>query len=206
MRVSIVIMVLLLQGIDFAFSQSAQSLFEEGNKAYSAGDFAKAQNLYEQSIALDREKKNPEAMFNLGNALFEQKKYDEAIKEFQLFSGQHISDLKKEQAFYNTGNSYSAKQDFPSAIKAYKETLRINPKDEDARYNLALAMNHSRMSSPQSLSASSQNSKVNMPKSRPLTEEEKQQLLNHLANLENKTIQDLAQSSRSSARKGVKDW
>ncbi|MFI5135287.1 MAG: tetratricopeptide repeat protein [Chitinophagales bacterium] len=206
MRIAIVFVILILLGNAQAFSQSAQSLLQDGNKAYSADDFTKAQNFYEQSIALDRSKKYPEAIFNLGNALFHQKKYDEAIKQFQLFNNQQTSDLRKEQSLYNIGNCYSAKQDYSSAMSAYKEALRLNPKDEDARYNLALAMNLSGEGLSQFSNSSSQNNKVNMPKSRPLTEEEKQQLLNHLADLENKTIQDLAQSSTSSTKKGVKDW
>ena len=187
-------------------AQSAQSLFENGNKAYSGGEFVKAQNFYEQTIALDSGKKYPEAMFNLGNTLFQQKKYDEAAKQFQAFIAKSTVAGSKEQGWYNIGNSYFASKNYESAMDAYKKALRINPKDEDARYNLALTMQITGRSANRSSNSSMKQTQTNLPKSRPLTEEEKRQLLNHLADLEKKTIKDVNQTQSSARKKIGKDW
>jgi tetratricopeptide (TPR) repeat protein len=188
------------------FGQSAESLFQSGNKAYSSGEFVKAQNFYEQSIALDGGKKFPQSIFNLGNTLFQQKKYDEAAKEYQAFIARSPVAGSSEQAWYNIGNSYFATKDYDAAMDAYKKALRINPKDEDARYNLALTMQLTGGSANRSSNSSTKQTQTNLPKSRPLTEEEKRQLLNHLADLEKKTIQDVSQTQSSSKKKSVKDW
>src|SRR4029078_3399199 len=164
-------------------------LFQNGNKAYSSGEFVKAQSFYEQSIALDGGKKFPEAIFNLGNTFFQQKKYGEAAKQYQTFIAKSPEGASKEQAWYNIGNSYFAAKNYESAMEAYKKALRINPKDEDARYNLALTMQITGVSPKRSSNSSLKTTQTSLPKSRPLTEEEKRQLLNHLAELEKKAIQ-----------------
>jgi tetratricopeptide (TPR) repeat protein len=204
MRVSLLICFCLL--VKVSFSQSAQSLFEDGNKAYNAGQFAKAQSFYEQSISLDRENKFVQANFNLANALFQQKKYNEAAKQYQSFIEKSSDDGWKEQGYYNLANTFFAKQDYPAAIKTYQQALHLNPKDEDARYNLALTIQLSGGSSNRISSTSTQKNKMNVPQSRPLTEEEKRQLLQHLSDMENKTIQELDQNKSVGRKKSVKDW
>jgi len=204
MRVFLLIFFCLL--VKVSFSQSAQSLFEDGNKAYTAGQFAKAQSLYEQSMALDKENKFVQANFNLANALFQQKKYDEAAKQYQSFIEKSSDEGWKEQGYYNLANTFLAKQDYPSAIKTYQQALRLNPRDEDARYNLALTIQLSGGQANRTSSTSTQKNQRNTPQSRPLTEEEKRQLLQHLSDLENKTVQELDQTKSVRRKKSVKDW
>jgi len=197
--------IFLVLQISIVKSQSAESLYEDGNKYYHRSQFSQAQNAYEQAIALDGGRKFLQAKFNLANALFQQKKYDEATKQFQSFIEQSTTDSWKEQAYYNLGNTFLAVKDYSSAINSFKQSLRINPKDEDARYNLALAIELSGGRTNKSSNTSTQSNQTSMPQTRPLTEEEKKQLLNHLSELENKTIQGL-EKKPSPSKKSKKDW
>jgi tetratricopeptide (TPR) repeat protein len=46
------------------------------------------------------------------------------------------------QAYYNIGNIYFEMQLFSEAVDAYQHVLLLSPDDEDARYNLELALSH----------------------------------------------------------------
>lgn len=108
-----------------------------GNKQFDKGVYTDAEASYKK--ALDKKNNMPEATFNLGDAVYQQKRYDEAAKQFQL-SGQTNPDKSvKAKAYHNLGNTYLEQQKWEDAVKAYKEALKQNPKDADTKYNLAYA-------------------------------------------------------------------
>ena len=108
-----------------------------GNKQFDKGNYTDAEANYKK--ALDKKNNMPEATFNLGDAVYEQKRYDEAAKQFQL-SGQTNTDKNiKAKAYHNLGNSYLEQRKWEDAVRAYKEALKQNGKDADTKYNLAYA-------------------------------------------------------------------
>lgn len=110
---------------------------QEGNQAYERGDYVASGDKYQEAISANAV--NPQAHFNLGDALYQQQKFDEAGLQFQR-SASLIKDTEgKAAAFHNLGNAMLKKQDVKAAVEAYKQSLRLNPKDEDTRYNLAYA-------------------------------------------------------------------
>ena len=109
----------------------------DGNEKANEEDYKEAEKSYRKAISLEPEKEV--ALFNLGNTHFKDKKYDEASQRF--FQTQKFASSKqgKHRAFHNMGNVYMQKKDYQKAIEAYKNALRNNPKDEETRYNYALA-------------------------------------------------------------------
>lgn len=121
-----------------AFAQQDKMLVENGNAYYRKGNFAMADSLYQQSQNI-----NPQleaAQFNLGNARYREGKFEEAAESFgKLAAGsKHLQ--TKQEAYYNQGNALLSAQQFDKSIEAYKQALRLNPQDEDSRYNLSYAM------------------------------------------------------------------
>jgi Ca-activated chloride channel homolog len=108
-----------------------------GNKQFQKENYTDAEADYKK--ALDKKNNMPEATFNLGDAVYEQKRYDEAIKQFQLSAQNNPDTLVKAKAYHNIGNTYLAQRKWDDAIKSYKQALRFNPKDNDTKYNLAYA-------------------------------------------------------------------
>ncbi|WP_378185981.1 tetratricopeptide repeat protein [Aquimarina sp. W85] len=107
-----------------------QSLIRDGN-------FPKAEGEYRKAIA-----KNPngvDAKYNLGNAYYNSEKYDEAIMRYSETAKTSTSKLEKHKAFHNLGNTYMEQKKYQEAVEAYKNALRNNAKDDETRYNLALA-------------------------------------------------------------------
>lgn len=108
-----------------------------GNKAYKEQRYRVAESNYKSAIAKDPTSK--EAAYNLANAYYKQNNWDEAIKTYQ-----HYLNIETENpnnmsaAWHNIGNTMLKKKDLQNSLEAYKNALRLNPKDEQTRYNLAV--------------------------------------------------------------------
>jgi tetratricopeptide (TPR) repeat protein len=118
-------------------TQPEKNETRKGNKEFNKGNYTDAEACYKK--ALDKKNNMPEAIFNLGDAVYQQKRYEEAIKQFQL-SAQISTDSKvKAKAYHNLGNAYMEGEKWEEAVKAYKNALKLNPHDSDTKYNLAYA-------------------------------------------------------------------
>jgi Ca-activated chloride channel homolog len=121
-----------------SFSQSVRSLVNGGNDLYKDQKYTDAEVNYRK--ALEKEKGELHATYNLGNALYKQQKSAEAAKEYDNVM-QSAADAKvKSEAYYNMGNTFAQGQDYQNAIKGYINALKLNPDDADAKYNLSYAL------------------------------------------------------------------
>lgn len=108
-----------------------------GNKLYKDSLFVKAEVDYRKALELNP--KSADAMYNLGNALLMQQKGKEAMEQFTAASKIEKDKMKLAQIYHNMGVILQSSKQLPQCIEAYKESLRNNPKDNETRYNLALA-------------------------------------------------------------------
>jgi len=131
-----VLSLLLLLVAMSATAQTDRQYLRQGNKLYRAGDFDNAEVAYRK--ALEKNDRNPQAHYNLGNALLAQHKDSAAIAAFQQASKIETDPLLKSQAFHNIGVVCQQHKMFGEAIDAYKQSLRLNPHDDETRYNLQL--------------------------------------------------------------------
>ncbi len=108
-----------------------------GNKEYKSNNYVGSEINYRK--ALDSNPSSQTATYNLGNSLYKQGKYSDAIKEYEKTVLSETDEKKLSEAWHNLGNSYFMEKNLAKSIDSYKNCLRINPKDEDARYNLRMA-------------------------------------------------------------------
>jgi tetratricopeptide (TPR) repeat protein len=121
-----------------AIAQKAERKhIREGNNLFEEEKFTEAEIEYRKALEVDRQ--SPEGIFNLGNALFKQEKPQEAIEQYQQITGTGKDSVRLSSAWHNMGNSFMQAQDFGKAIDAYKQALIHNYKDDQTRYNLAVA-------------------------------------------------------------------
>jgi Ca-activated chloride channel family protein len=115
-----------------------------GRQLYDQGKYLEA---YEAYQAVLRQQGGPELRYNAGNALYRLKQYTEASKSWrEAMPGG--SDMLRQEAFYNMGNAFvRASEDanalsgyLERALDAYEEALRLNPGDQDAKWNLEIAL------------------------------------------------------------------
>lgn len=109
----------------------------EANKEISEDKFIEAEKVYRKAIS--KSDKNAAAPFNLGNAYYNKETYSEAFGRFKQAGELAEAKPDKHKAFHNMGNVFMKRKEYEKAVEAYKEALRNNPKDEETRYNLALA-------------------------------------------------------------------
>ncbi len=121
-----------------ATAQSTRSLVNGGNDMYREQKFSDAEVNYRK--ALEKEKTLVQGHFNLGDALTKQGKFDEAVREYEsALAGAQGKDAKA-YAHYNIGNSMMKQQRYQDAVQSYVDALKLDPKDDDAKYNLSYAL------------------------------------------------------------------
>lgn len=129
---------LFLLSTGCAFAQKTErDYLRSGNKLYNDSLFIKAEVDYRKALELNP--KSTDAMFNLGNSLLMQQKAKEAMEQFESASKIEKDKEKLAQIYHNMGVILQSSQQYPQCIEAYKQSLRNNPKDDETRYNLALA-------------------------------------------------------------------
>ena len=121
-----------------AFAASPRAKVAEGNKLYRQGKYDGAANRYQDAL-LDAPG-SPQIQFDMGNALYKKKDYQKAMDAYQKAMGTGDVVLQS-QTYYNMGNSLYRAQKLPEAISAYERALKLNPKDQDAKYNLEYVRN-----------------------------------------------------------------
>ena len=133
----ILLSVLLIAATQQAFSQSEKRLVRQGNREYTDQKFGDAEIDYRRAMSSDEN--YADAVFNAGDALYNQGKYEEAAKLFQQNYEMNEDNQKKASAMYNMGNSLLKAENFGESIEAYKKSLRLDPNNMEAKYNLAYA-------------------------------------------------------------------
>jgi Ca-activated chloride channel family protein len=132
----VVTMLLLLMVATTANAQTDRQYIRQGNKLFRMGDYSNAEVSYRKAV--EKNPKNPQAVFNLGNALMAQKKDSAAVEQFENASKLETNPLRKAQSYHNLGVICQSHKMYGEAIEAYKNALRLNPNDDETRYNLVL--------------------------------------------------------------------
>lgn len=114
-----------------------------GNRFYADSLFEKSEIEYRK--ALEMNPNSVDAMYNLGNALFNQipqsqEKGQEAMQQYTTAAKMETDKAKLAQIYHNIGVLNYMAQQYSQSAEAYKESLRNNPFDHETRYNLAKAM------------------------------------------------------------------
>ncbi len=137
------ITLLLCNGAVYAQKAERKNI-RDGNKLYKNEQYTEAEIAYRKGV--DVNPRSTEGNYNLGNALYKQGKYPEAAEQYQLIAGQAEKMVetpegktKLAEVFHNTGNIFMQEKDYGKSVEAYKQSLRLNPADDETRYNLALA-------------------------------------------------------------------
>jgi Ca-activated chloride channel family protein len=119
-----------------ASAQTDRQYIREGNKQFRLGQYDKAEVSYRKAV--EKNPKNPQAAYNLGNALMAQKKDSAAVQQFEQSTRIETNPLRKAAAYHNMGVICQTHKMYDEAIEAYKNALRNNPNDDETRYNLVL--------------------------------------------------------------------
>ena len=120
------------------FTASDANDARKGNEAYENGNYAEAERLYTSAIENDPE--NARLYFNLGNAQAKQGKVEEAIQSFLEFRSLAETAEDKALAEYNIGTMLAKSGKWQPAATHFKNSLKLNPRDMDAKFNYERAL------------------------------------------------------------------
>lgn len=133
-------------GHEVVSTKRERNSIKEGNDLYEKQRYAEAEVAYKK--ALEENPDNQTAQFNLASAYLKQRgedltnKGDSLVKTADAILAKvaQTPDRKlSENSFYDRGNVAYKSEDYASAIEHYKNALRRNPENDQARENLRLA-------------------------------------------------------------------
>lgn len=205
----LLLLVLLIQGQ--AQQPQADALVAKGNEAYKLQQYDKAAEAYRQALQVDPA--NTSASFNLGNALFKDKKYEEAGQQFEALAQKTDDKNLQAKSLYNKGVAFTQQKKLEESIDAYKQSLRINPVDSFTRENLQRALNEKKQQQQQEQQQNQQQQQQKkkqdehqqQPKPNKLNQQQAQQLLKALEEQEKK-LQEKMMKKPSVPGQPDKDW
>lgn len=116
-----------------ARAQAGRAETREGNRLYEEGRFAEAHEKYLE--ALLEAPDSPVIRFNDGNALYQGEDYEPALESFRAAVESGDPELAA-AAWYNLGNTLYRQGALPESLEAFKQALRADPADADAKHNL----------------------------------------------------------------------
>ncbi|MFN0217131.1 MAG: tetratricopeptide repeat protein [Saprospiraceae bacterium] len=120
-----------------ASGQTAHAPLLKGDRAYDLEKYKEAEKHYRK--AADKEIGNPQAVFNLGNALYQQGNIEDAAQRYQQAANNAKTSTLRADALHNLGDAFLKQQRYKDAVRAYEESLRIRPADPDTKQNLQMA-------------------------------------------------------------------
>lgn len=121
-----------------SFAQAENESIKKGNDAYKKKDFETAITKYGE--ALQKNIANGAAQFNLANALYKADKKDEANSTYDKANANFTKPIEKSNALYNKGVVLQNNKKLEESIVEYKNALKLDPTNADARHNLQLAL------------------------------------------------------------------
>ncbi len=121
-----------------AFGQSERSLVNKGVDFYNKGKYSDAEVNFKKS--LNENYDSFVGHFDLGDALYKQGRYDEALREYKNALSFASTKEEKAKVFHNIGNALLKSKKIKESIGAYANALKLNPKDMETKYNLSYAL------------------------------------------------------------------
>jgi len=119
------------------FSQNDHKDLREGDRLYRQKETVAAEEAYRKAL---EKKATPKAWYNLGNAVYNQGRFEESANNYQQSIDKLNPSGQKANAYYNLGNALYQKGNFKGSIDAYKQALRIKPGDQETQHNLSVAL------------------------------------------------------------------
>ena len=164
---------------------------------------------YRKALAANAQ--NPQALYNLGCALMMQQKDSAAIVQYQKAAQAETNKLRRSRSYHNIGVICQNLKMYGDAIKAYQQSLRDNPTDDETRYNLALCKRQNKQNQQnqdkQQNKDKDQKQDKQQEQNDKMSKENAEQLLNAAIQNEKATQQRLKKAMQQPQRRNIqKNW
>ncbi len=188
-----------------AQEQEMERAIQRGNELYKQQQYQQAEAAYDE--VLKKDPNNSTAKYNRALALQKQGKPEDAIKVFNDVAFKTDDRQLKSKAYYNKGAILSGQKNLEESIEAYKDALRQNPDDKEARENLQKALLELKKKTPKKDDKQKKQQQNQQQKPQPkMNQKEAEQRLKLLEQKE-REVQERLQKEKSKSGGGQpKDW
>ncbi len=214
----------------FASCDKEKNYLREGNKDFEDKQYNKAEDNYRKSLNQDSTYKK--AQYNLANSTYKQNKEDQYNQSLLYYEKAIAQDSIMDTSFtantlYNRGNTNfklalldsiekgeKYNEGLKKAVEDYKKTLKLNPQDTSAKYNLSLAMRLLKQNQNQNKQNKKQEDKNQQQKpkqqeqNKPKQNQDSKRMLEALKNNEKNTLEKLKKEKDKKVinSRNNKDW
>lgn len=142
---------LVLLGVALPESAVAQyfperKLVRDGNDQFKARNYNNALKKYDEAYLKDSTKY--ETLYNRANGYYHKKAntpndaeltYETSNALYEKIAADTLlTDVQRAEVYRNLGESLFAQQEYEAALNTFRESLRLNPKDKETKYNYVL--------------------------------------------------------------------
>ena len=230
-----------------AWGDAFSSSNKKGNKAYrrgqelaQEGEKNEAAEAWEEALKHYRDAEierpeNPELSYNIGNAAYQQERYEDALERY--FRALNSDELEHQaRTHYNLGNTLYRSGKYPEAIQAYQKCLELTPDDQDAKFNLEFVRkkmkemldkeakrqqeqqqqqqpeeqqtreDQQQAQEPQDEQQQQEQQREQMQPKEGMTKEDAERILNALKDDEKELLKKQQRAPQGKGRRGGKDW
>ena len=132
----VALLTLFICGEVSAQQMKERGLVRKGNRQFKREQFEKSVDSYQR--ALQHDSTSFEAKYDLASALYRTERYEKAEKTLLgIVNDTTRTELERGEVAYNLGNTQFAQQKYKEALSSYRQAMRCNPNDEDAKFNYA---------------------------------------------------------------------
>jgi len=190
---------------DTVSAQKTNEAIRKGNEQYRQQQYKEAEATYTEVIAA--EPANAVARYNRSVTLHRQGRSDSAARAFDDLAFKSEDKTIKAKAYNNKGAILSAQKKLEESIEEYKNALRLDPNDQQARENLQKALLELKKKNPQKKDKKKQEKKQQQQKPQPkMNRKEAEQRLQLLEQKEKEVQQRLQKQKSKSGGGQPKDW
>lgn len=186
-------------------AQDENAAIREGNKLYKERQYEKALPAYQKAI--EQNPNNSTARYNLANARYRTGNLPDAEKSFDELIDKTNEKNFKERGYYNKGVTLSKQKKLLESIDAYKNALKLDATDEDARFNLQKALTElKKQQQPQEQKQQQQKQQKQKQQNNKLDKRKIEQYLKSLEQKEQEVQRKIQQNRSRSVTQPEKDW
>ena len=212
---------------------NARKLVRQGNRQFHRNKHKEALVTYYK--ALNADSTDARVNYNVATAMFPdnwkatpETQRDSMVRRYSAAAEQETNPLRKSKAYHNMGVLYQSARDFQHAIEAYKDALRNNPNDDEARYNLVVCQHQldkngngggqnnqdqqdqqdqkDKQQQQQQQQEQKQEKQEQMQQEPPMSKENAEQLLNAAMQREKETQKRVNEHQQPQRRRIEKNW
>ncbi|MBR6320551.1 MAG: tetratricopeptide repeat protein [Prevotella sp.] len=213
-------------GEAYADNRQARKFIRHGNSQFRTNKRHEAQVDYFKAVSADST--DARAQYNLATSMFpenfklvREEQRDTMVQTFMKAGELEQNPYRRSQAYHNMGVVLQGAKDFQKAIEAYKQALRNNPNDDEARYNLVLCQrqlkndgngggggqdNQQEDKQKQEEQQKQEQQQQQQQQEPPMSKENAEQLLNAAMQQEKQTQERMQQQQQGQRRRIEKNW